>query len=82
MTGIQISVFDIGGIEGELMRQHDIAARIREKRARIDAALSALMNRPGRIRAVKPAAPAEDCEFPEEEIQEFPEDEIQEFPEE
>lgn len=53
------------------------------RRSLIDRALDALAEKQStRTRKVKPAAPAEDCEFPEDEVQEFPEDDEQAFPEE
>ena len=55
------------------------------RRNLIDQALEQLMQerQKQRLRRVMiPAAPAEDCEFPEDEVQEFPEDEEQAFPEE
>ncbi len=56
---------------------------IQMRRSLIDEALIALkQKRAKRPLTMRRLIPAEDCEFPEDEIQEFPEDEIQEFPEE
>lgn len=56
---------------------------IQMRRSLIDEALIALkQKRAKRPLPMRRLIPAEDCEFPEDEVQEFPEDEEQAFPEE